>query len=117
MLFARSQKKDAKLYDQLESVLNRMWEPMRFLADLEAVWPSLSNEQRQEIDDSRVHQNKHHQHMVEEFAQQAKEITLQLKGHRNREVREGVQFFLEHWQQQEPDQIKILLAQMKAVKS
>jgi hypothetical protein len=116
MLFVRSAKKDEKLLDQLAAVLQRMWDPMRFLADLEAVWPSLNNEQRQEIEDSRIYQNKHHQHMVEELAQQAKEITLQLKGHRNREVKEGVQFFLEHWQQQEPDQIKILLAQMKAAK-
>jgi hypothetical protein len=97
----------------LTIVLQRMWEPMRFLADLEMVWPSLSNEQRQEIEDSQVFQNKHHQHMVEELAQQANEIAQQLKGPRSREIKEGVQFFIEHWQQQEPDQIKIFLAQIK----
>ena len=116
MLFVRSAKKEAKIYDQLAVVLQRMWEPMRFLADLEAVWPSLDHARRQEIEDSQVYQNKHHQHMVEELAQQAKEIALQLKGHRSREIRESVQFFLEHWQQQEPDQIKILLAQIKTAK-
>lgn len=93
--------------------LDSLWKPLRFLADLERVWPELSEEERREIAASRPYRDQFHRRLAEEQVGELLRLADDLHAPDHRELREALRSFLEQWEVQEPDQAKVLSAMVR----
>ena len=109
-LFSRTEQRDLELLSQITIRLEELWEPLRFLDDLRTVWPSLSTEERSEIEASRVYQDKDHQRRAEAMVVEIGEKVQRVKSYKFRSIRQDTLDFLGDWGSQEPDTIKIITA-------
>ena len=93
--------------------LEALWRPLRFLADLEKIWHELPSEERQSIESSRPYRDQFHRRLAEGHVIELRRLTTDLHAPEHRELRESLRVFLERWEFQEPDQIKVLSALVK----
>ena len=97
------------IIDQLDELLA----PMHFLDDLNAVWDKLSEEERKQIESSRVYQDNDHDQRIQTGLNELKELSESLRGFKYRGIRKSIRQYATHWKSFEPDQVKILQAQIK----
>lgn len=88
--------------------LDALWKPLRFLADLEKVWPELDPEERQEIAASRPYRDQFHRRLAEAQVAELARLADDLHAPEHRELRDSLQAFLDQWEVHEPDQLKVL---------
>ena len=108
MLFSLRGKKDNEILAAIIPMMEELIKPMRFLNDLDAVWNELSDQERVEIEKSRVYKERDHQNKVEEHVERLNRMIEQLKSFKYRNLRLEMQHFLDDWENQEPDRIKVL---------
>ena len=101
-------KEDVKLMTAMLSLMEELFKPMRFLSDLATIWGELSDEERTDIEASRVYKERDHERLVKDRVQCLWDMTEQIKNSRNREIRLDMQKFLRNWPNEEPDRIKVL---------
>ncbi|PCJ56774.1 MAG: hypothetical protein COA73_11600 [Candidatus Hydrogenedentota bacterium] len=112
-MFSQTAQRDRETLAHIETLLEELWGPMRFLADLNAVWPSLTAEQRKEIEESRTYREQHHRHLAEESVRQLVTLAETLKSYKHRTLRQEVVEFLRSWETEEPDKIKVILGVLR----
>lgn len=110
MLFSLSHKQDSELLTDMIPMMEELIKPMRFLKDLDAVWDDLSENERAEIEASRVYRERDHEVLINDRIEQLTEISERLKSFKYRNLRQEMKLFLSDWRSQEPDQIKVLQA-------
>ncbi len=66
----RAGKRDRELFRQIEPLLEELWDPIRYMADLKSVWPDLTEAQQAEIEASSVHQERFHERKAEDLTEQ-----------------------------------------------
>lgn len=104
---------DIPVLKELNDVVDALLVPMHFLNDLQAVWEKLSEEERAEIKASRVYREKDHERAIESGLARLAELGEQLRGFKHRGLRKLIKQYIAHWKTFEPDQVKILQAQIK----
>ena len=90
--------------------LEALWKPLRFLANLEQVWPELDRHEREEIERSRPYRDQYHRRLAESHVNELRRLTDRLHAPEHRELRDALRQFLDRWELQEPDQVRILSA-------
>ena len=90
--------------------LDALWKPLRFLADLEQVWPELEETERDEIENSRPYRDQYHRRLAEGHVNELRRLADNLHAPDHRELRDALRQFLDRWELQEPDQIRVLSA-------
>lgn len=123
MLFPRKPAKSAKYTAEEQAVLigrtiellDALWRPARFLADLNAVWAGLSDEQRAEISESSVYKEKFHENRAQEMVRELQALVVELPPS-CRDVRNDLIRYLRQWRQDEPDELKIFVGRLRGVK-
>ncbi len=108
----RASKEDENIFLELDPLLDELWVYMRYLSDLKAVWPNLTEEQQKDIDNSPVQQNRFHEKRAEELVEAIELRTLELKAHRHTALKGKILEFLDDWKDQEPDMLKVIHAMM-----
>ena len=108
MIFSLHGKKDSEILAAMIPMMEELIKPMRFLNDLAAVWDDLSDQERSEIEVSRVYKERDHHIKVEERIELLNKMIDQLKSFKYRNLRLEMQHFLDDWKNQEPDRIKVL---------
>lgn len=106
---------EAALVDRIIVLLEDLWRPARFLADLDAVWPDLTDQQRAEIEESTVYKEKFHENRAQAVVRELQSLIGELpSGYR--EVRNDIGRFLRQWRQEEPDTLKILVGRLRTTR-
>ena len=95
--------------DTLDSLLA----PMHYLNDLKAIWDKLSDEEREEIESSRVYKDNDHDKKIQAGLVTLGDLGSRLKGFKYRALRKSIREYIAHWKTFEPDQMKILQALIK----
>jgi len=95
------------------NILDDILEPMHFLKGLNAVWGKVSDEEREDIENSRVYKENDHDQRIKSNLKDLEALCKRLRGFKYRGVRKIVRQYIAHWKTFEPDQIKILQAQIK----
>ena len=108
----RASQEDAELFAELDSLIDELWGYTRYLADLKAIWPNLTEEQRSEIDNSATHQDRYHEKNAERLVEDIKSRTLEIRAHRHVMLKKKILDFLDDWRNQEPDTLKVIHAMM-----
>lgn len=90
--------------------MNELWGYLRYLADLKAVWPRLTGDQRSEIDHSSAHQDRYHEKHAARLVEEIRLRTLEIRAHRHEPIKNQILAFLDDWQNQEPDMLKVITA-------
>lgn len=108
MLFSLHKKKDVEILTDMVPLMEELIKPMRFLADLGAVWGDLSEMERAEIEASRVYRERDHDRLAEDRIGRLTKMTEHLKSFKYRNLRLEMQQFLGDWRAQEPDRVKVL---------
>ncbi len=101
------------ILQEIMNVLDDILEPMHFLKDLNAVWDKLSDEEREDIENSRVYKENDHDQRIKSNLDELQDLCKRLRGFKYRGARKIVRQYIAHWKTFEPDQIKILQAQIK----
>ena len=105
----------AQLVDRIIVLLDELWRPARFLSDLGAVWPDLTDEQRAEIEQSSVYKEKFHENRAQELVRELQTLVGELpSGYRD--IRNDIGRYLRQWRQEEPDTLKILVGRLRTTK-
>lgn len=104
---------DEQLLLDMVPLLEAMWKPMRFLTDLRAIWPQLSDKERAEIEAASAFRERVHEKRVQAYAAELRDLASQMRGQRCRELKQDVVAFVDEWDTQEPDRIRVLTALMK----
>lgn len=105
---------DLKTFRKMRPLLKDLWHASRLLADIELVWPELSDTEREDIMQSRTRRDEFHEKVAEEKVAELLEISRGIQSFKYRKIREEVQRHLKNWDSREPDQIKIFAAKMTA---
>ena len=114
MLFSRKSDSDRQHLQEMLPILDELLPAMRFLADLDAVWDDLSEEERAEIEDSTVYIERDHEKLIEAGVTTLRTLSSKLKGYKLNKLRLEIQEFLDRWSEHEPDRLKVLQARIKA---
>ncbi len=93
--------------------LEALWRPLRFLADLERVWHELPAEERESIESSRPYRDQFHRRLAEGQVIELRRLAGDLHAPEHRELRDSLRLFLDRWEYQEPDQVRVLSALVK----
>jgi hypothetical protein len=93
--------------------LDALWRPLRFLADLEKIWHELPGGERREIEGSRPYRDQFHRRAAEGHVIELLRLTGDIHAPEHRELRDSLKTFLNRWEYQEPDQVKVLSALVK----
>lgn len=110
-----TQEEEAALVERIISLLDELWRPTRFLADLNAVWPSLTDAQRAEIEQSSVFREKFHENRAQELIRELQTLSNELPSN-YRDVRADIAKFVRQWRQEEPDTLKILIGRLRTTR-
>jgi hypothetical protein len=97
--------------------LDALWRPLRFLADLEKIWHDLPAEEQIEIEGSRPYRDQFHRRAAEGHVIELLRLTGDIHAAEHRELRDSLKTFLDRWEFQEPDQVKILSALVRRAAS
>jgi hypothetical protein len=90
--------------------LDALWKPLRFLADLEQIWYELEDAERTEIEQSRPYRDQFHRRLAEGHVNELRRLADKLHSPDHRELRDALRQFLDRWELQEPDQVRVLAA-------
>ena len=107
---ARATGQDRKILEQMTPLFEDLWRMQRYLSDLELVWPSLSPEQREEIESSRTHRERFHENRAERQATELLALAKQIRSVRHARLRATILRCLKDRKKQEPDMIKVVLS-------
>lgn len=105
--------RDRKVLEEIDVILNSLWPPLRFLTDLRTVWADLEPEEQREIESSRPFQDQFHESLARGYVHQLSELTPQIGSGQYRVLRDELTVFLEHWDDQEPDRIKVFSSMIR----
>ena len=108
MLFSLHGKQDSEILAEMIPLMEELIKPMRFLSDLDAVWPDLSDDERADIEKSRVYRERDHERKIEERIEMLTQMTDRLKSFKYRNLRQEMRGFLNGWKTEEPDRVKVL---------
>ena len=103
---------DHQTFQKMKPVLEDLWHASRLLADIEMVWPELSDTEREEILQSRTQKDRFHEKVAEGKVVELLEMSRGIQSFKYRRLREDLLRYLNRWDSREPDQIKIFAAQM-----
>ena len=106
--------RDQKVLEQIAPILDALWPPLRFLTDLKTVWADLDPEKQREIEESRPFRERFHERLAQGYLKELGQLTQQLGSAQYRGLREELSQFIEHWQDQEPDKLKVFLAMVRS---
>lgn len=106
-------KKDREIFVTMMPLLDELWRPLRFLGDLNSVWPDLSDVQRVEIEQSIPYREHFHEQRIEKYVSELAPMARAIRAFRHRPIRQELIGFLEHWQTREPDRVKVLVGMMR----
>jgi hypothetical protein len=101
---------DRQVLISMSPRLEALWKPLRFLANLEQVWPELDKAERDEIERSRPYRDQYHRRLAESHVNELRRLVDKLHAPDHRELRDALRQFLDRWELQEPDQVRILSA-------
>ena len=101
---------DRKIFEQMTPLFEDLWRMQRYLFDLELVWPSLSVERREEIESSRIHQERFHENRAEQRAAELLALAKRIRSVRHARLRATILQCLKDRKNQEPDMIKVVLS-------
>ncbi len=107
---------EAALVNRIMELLDELWRPTRLLADLNAVWPGLTDEERAEIEESSVYKEKFHENRAQELVRELQELVGDLPS-AYRDVRGDIGRFIRQWRQEEPDTLKILIGRLRGARA
>jgi len=105
--------RDRKVLEEIDTILNSLWPPLRFLSDLRSVWADLEPEEQREIETSRPFQDQFHESLARGYVHQLSELTPQIGTSQYRGLRDELTIFLEHWDEQEPDKIRVFSSMIR----
>ena len=105
---------DLEVLERIAPVVENLWKPLRFLADLKQVWPVLTEDEREEIKRSRPFRERFHERLAERYVVELMDMTQEIHSTKYRGLREELSEFLERWDEQEPDRLKIMNAVIRA---
>jgi len=94
-------------------LLDDLWSPMRFLADLQAVWPDLTPEEREELENLQPLRERFHERLATGYLRRLEDLTGLLSSGPYRSLRDELMTFIENWQEQEPDKLKVFKAMIQ----
>lgn len=112
----RTSRSDMETLGEVDAALDELLPPLRFLADLDRVWPELDASQRREIEDSYAYRNRHHEKQAEDAVQRLVTLTRQIRALKHRRLRADLEQFLKDWRRQEPDQVKVFQALIRTAR-
>ncbi len=101
---------DRKIFEQMAPLFEDLWRMQRYLSDLELVWPRISNEQREEIESSRIHRERFHENRAERRAVELLALAKRIRSVRHARLRATILQCLKDRKKQEPDMIKVVLS-------
>lgn len=104
---------DRAILKQMEPLVDDLWKPLRFLADLRSIWIDLEPRERQRIEESRPFRERHHERLAHAYADQLMQKAQQLRESRHSELRDELLQYLEYWEEQEPDKLKVVSAMIR----
>ena len=113
MLFSSKTEDDWTILSDMLPILDELLGPLRFLADLDAVWDDLPQSKRDEIENSRVYRERDHERLVEAGVLTLRKMAEQLKGFKHRKIRLEILEFLDRCREYEPDRVKVLQARIR----
>lgn len=113
MWMRRISRRDQELLRQMEPLLDELWSPMRYLADLRSVWPDLTEVQRADIESSTVYKDRFHQKKAEVAIEQIRFLARGIRSVRHWRLRAVILSFLRSWEEQEPDNLKVLSSMVR----
>lgn len=99
---------DTDLLMAMVPIMEELIKPMRFLSDLRAIWEDLSDQERADIEASRVFRDRDHEKLVEHCVARLTEMLAQLKSSKYKDLKLEMQHFLRDWRTEEPDRVKVL---------
>ena len=105
--------RDQEVLEEIRPVLDALWPLLRFLADLKTVWADLEPEEQREIENSRPFHERFHERLANGYLDELGRLTQQLGSVKYRGIRDELTLFLEHWQDQEPDKVKVFSAMVQ----
>ncbi len=105
--------RDEEVLQEIQPILDALWPPLRFLADLKAVWADLEPEEQREIGNSRPFRERFHERSAKGYLEELGRLTQQLSSAQYRGIRDELTLFLEHWEDQEPDKVKVFSAMVQ----
>ncbi|MCH7959642.1 MAG: hypothetical protein IID08_05905 [Candidatus Hydrogenedentes bacterium] len=105
---------DLRTFQKMKPVLDDLWHASRLLADIDMVWPGLSDTERDDILQSRTRKDRFHEKVAEGKIAELLEMSRGIQSFKYRKFREDLLRHLKHWDSREPDQIKIFAAKMTA---
>jgi len=105
---------DRKVLEDIGPILDALWPPLRFLSDLKIVWADLDPEIQQEIEKSQPFQERFHERLALGYLKELGRLTQLLGSPQHRGLRDELSQFLETWQDQEPDKLKVFLAMVRS---
>lgn len=103
----RRNERDLELFEQIIPLLDELWAPLRFLADLRMVWSSLDETQRREIEDSIPYKDKTHEKRARACVDKLEPLVRKISGPRHRGIRKDLLAYLRDWEHAEPDRLKV----------
>ncbi len=112
-IFGTGAARDQAMLGEIRSVLDALWPPLRFLGDLKTVWADLEPEEQREIEDSRTFRERFHERLAKGHLEELRRLTQQLGSAQYRGIRDELMLFLEHWEDQEPDKVKVFSAMVQ----
>ena len=105
---------DRKVLEDIVPLLDALWPPLRFLTDLKSVWADLDPREQREIEESRPFQDRFHERLARGYLKELGQLTQQLGSPQYRGLRDELSQFMENWQDQEPDKLKVFLAMVRS---
>ena len=105
---------DIQTFQKMKPVLDDLWYASRLLADIDRVWPGLSDTERDDILQSRTRKDRFHEKVAKGKIAELLEMSRGIQSFKYRKFREDLLRHLKHWDSREPDQIKIFAAKMTA---
>lgn len=106
-------RKDREVFRQMEPIMEDLWTPLRFLADLRSVWPDLNENQRAEIEQSSTYKDGFHQERAQAHIAQLEGLARNISSIRHVRIRAAILEFLNEWESKEPDSLKVILAMVR----
>lgn len=105
---------DHETFRKMKPVLGELWHTCRLLADIDMIWPELSDTERDDILQSRTRKDRFHEKVAEGKVAELLQMSRGIQSFKYRKFREDMLRHLNHWDTREPDQIKIFAAKMTA---
>lgn len=109
-LWPSALRRDREILEEMVPILDRLWDPLRYLADLKAVWDDLSTEERAAIEQSSVHQEAFHENLAAECTAQILALLGAMTSFKYRGLRWQISDLVSNRSTHEPDEVKIILA-------